>query len=143
MQKKKVFTLAVAGMVLLTMQAVPVSAASLEPSSPKPIALNRIITPQWVDTTLVVPSISKSKRSISVSLLISPKKSTVKSSGTLYLEQYSGGRWKEVKSWSVNASGTVDITKSYTGKSNVKYRTNVVVTTGSDKITATSSEITF
>ena len=66
MQKKKVFTLAVAGMVLLTMQAVPVSAASLEPSSPKPIALNRIITPQWVDTTLVVPSISKSKRSISV-----------------------------------------------------------------------------
>ena len=143
MQKKKVFTLVVAGMVVLTMQAVPVSAASLEPSSPEPLALSHIITPQWVDTTLVVPSISKLNRSISVSLLIQPKKSTAKSSGTLYLEQYSGGRWKEVKSWSISASGTVDITKSYTGKSKVKYRTKVVVTTGSDKITATSSEVTL
>lgn len=143
MQKKKVFALAVAGMMVLTMQTVPVSAASLGPSSPEPIVVSRIIKPQWVDTTLVVPSISKSKRSVSVSLLISPKKSTAKSSGTLYLEQYSGGSWKEVKSWSISASGTVNITKSYTGKSKVKYRTKVVVTTGSDKITATSSEITF
>lgn len=143
MQKKKVLALALACMVVLTIQATPVSAASLEASSPEPLTLSYIIIPQWVDTMLVVPSISKSNRSIFVSLLIQPKKNTAKSSGTLYLGQYSGGRWKEVRSWSISASGTVDITKSYTGKSKVKYRTKVVVTTGSDKITATSSEVTL
>ena len=104
---------------------------------------NRTIAPRWVSTTLVVPSISYSGRSISVALLITPKKSAEKSSGTLYLEQYVGGRWKTVTSWPISKSGTVDMTKSYTGTSKVKYRTKVVVTTGSDKITATSTEITL
>ena len=40
-----------------------------------------------------------------------------------YLEQYSGGQWKAVASWVISKTGTVDITKTYTGISNGRYRT--------------------
>lgn len=141
MQKKKTVVFALAFLMVMTVLTLPVSAASVVPATTHQAVENDIIVSRWISTTLVVPSIAKSGRSISVSLLITPKKSMEKSSGTLYLEYYMGGRWREVKSWSINQKGTVAITKSYTGRSKVKYRTKVVVTTGSDKITATSNEM--
>ncbi len=142
MNKKKITALTLTAMMTISFQAVSVSAASLELPNTTVVADNLAIT-RWVDTTMVIPSISNSGRDISVSVLIKPKKKTEKSVGTLYLQKYSGGKWKTEVSWSIDEEGTVDITKSYTGKSNVKYRTKVVVTTGSDEITATSSEITL
>ncbi len=143
MQKQKTILLILAAAVAMTMLTLPASAASAMPSINGQMLASRIISPRWASTTLVVPSITNSGRNISVSLLITPKKSAEKSSGTLYLEQYVGGSWKTVTSWVISKSGTVDMTKSCTGKSKEKYRTKVDVTTGSDRITATSTEITL
>lgn len=142
MKNKKVIAAALLAMMVASVQELPVYATSFVPSESGQVLESQIIAPRWTSTTLVVPSISNSGESISASILISPKQSSVKSAGTLYLEEYVGGRWKTAKSWSINKSGTVDITKTYTGKSNVKYRVKVVVTTGSDKVTAYSNEIT-
>lgn len=141
MRKKKTVVFAVVTMMVMTVLTLPVSATSVIPPATQQGLENHTVTPCWISTTLVVPSIAKSGRNISVSLFIAPKKSVEKSSGILYLEQYRGGRWQAVKSWTISQRGTVAITKSYTGKNKVKYRTKVVVTTGSDKITATSTEL--
>jgi hypothetical protein len=45
-------------------------------------------------------------------------------------------------SWSIDGTGSVSITKTYTGTMGITYRTRVVVTTGVDKIDATSTERT-
>lgn len=143
MKNKKAIAATFLAMMVVSVQALPVYPTSFAPPKSGQMLEYHTISPRWISTTLVAPSISNSGRSISASILISPKQSSAKSSGTLYLEQYVGGRWKTAKSWSINKSGTVDITKSYTGKSNVKYRVKVVVTTGSDNITAYSNEITL
>lgn len=143
MNKKKLTALTLAAMLAMSAQAVSVSAATMEPFNTKVEAVQHVIAPRWANTTKVVPSITNSGRSITVSVLIKPNESTEKSKGTLYLQKYNGRKWTTVKSWSIDEDGTVDITKSYTGKSKVKYRTKVVVTTGGDKITSTSSEITL
>ncbi|WMI81619.1 cell agglutination protein Mam3 [Anaerotignum sp. MB30-C6] len=143
MNKRKFTALTLTAMMAISVQAASVSAAPLEISNTEVVGSNQVIRPQWESTTMVIPSISNSGRSISVSVLITPKSKTEKSVGTVYLQKYSGRRWVTEKSWSIDDSGTVDITKTYTGKSKVKYRTKVVVTTGADKITATSSEITL
>ncbi|MDD4843752.1 MAG: cell agglutination protein Mam3 [Anaerotignum sp.] len=143
MNKKKLTALTLTALMTITVQAVSTSAASLETSNDEVVEAHGVITPRWVSTTMVIPSISNSGCSISVSLLITPKEDTETSEGTLYLQKYSGSRWQNVKSWTIDEEGTVDITKSYTGVKNVKYRTKVVVTTGEDDITATSSEITL
>lgn len=143
MKNKKVIVAILFAMMAISVQALPVYATSFAPSKSRQMLEHCTISPHWISTTLVVPSISNSGRSISASILISPKESSVESSGTLYLEEYSGGYWKTAKTWSINKSGTINITKSYTGKSNMTYRVKVVVTTGSDKITAYSTEITI
>jgi hypothetical protein len=144
MKKAKITLLALATVMAISTQAPLASAAALDSTMVVPANDSRmIITPRWSSTTLVIPTISYSGQSISVSILITPKQSGAKSSGTLYLEQYNGSRWQSVKSWSINKSGTVDITNTYSGKSGIKYRAKVVVTTGEDRITATSSEITL
>lgn len=83
-----------------------------------------------------------SGKQISVSVYISPKKSTTSSVGTLYLEKKVGNGWTPVTSWSIDGTGSVSITKTYTGTMGITYRTRVVVTTGVDKIDATSTERT-
>lgn len=138
----KLASLIMTGMIVTAVQTIPVSAATAVTIPPNTSEFY-VIMPRWASTSVVAPSISKSGRSISASVLISPKNKNIKSSGTLYLERYSGGSWKTVTSWSINKTGTVDITKLYRGKSNEKYRTKVSVTTGEDKITVTSNEITI
>lgn len=143
MKNKKVITATLLATTLMSFQAFPVYATSPVPSENEQGIECQTLTPRWTSTTMVAPSISNSGRSISASILISPKQSTTKSSGTLYLEEYADGRWRSVRSWSINQTGTVGITKTYTGKSKTKYRVKVIVTTGVDKITAYSNEITI
>lgn len=77
-----------------------------------------------------------------MSAVIAPKKQTTKSKGTLYLEKKSGNSWSPVTSWPIDGTGTISLTKTYTGTTGVTYRTRVVVTTGADEIDATSTERT-
>ncbi|GEM_PF-416047 len=138
-KKKAVFVMA--GILSAGMYAIPAAAETVTFSQASRLE-SYVVTPYWDSTILVKPSISKAGRTLSVSILITPKNSSIKSSGTLYLEQYSGGQWKTASSWTINKTGTVDITKTYKGTSKERYRTKVIVTTGTDNITATSNEIT-
>lgn len=137
--KKIVFVFVIA-LSFMFWPVLPEASSSNLPSCKTALAMDMVL-PRWNDTDIVQSSISNSGKTISVSLLIAPKKGTVKSSGSLYLEKYSGGKWTSVTSWSVDKTGNVDITKTYTGKSRVKYRAKAVVTVGVDEITALSSEI--
>ena len=143
LRKKKICALAAA--TTLVFSLVTTQAAATAPSTAPfrdPVD-NNLITPYWTSTNVVVPSITNSGRTISVSALISPKSKDTKSVGTLYLERYTNGQWYEIASWAINQSGTVSVTRSYTGRSGAKYRAKIVVTTGVDRITATSSEISI
>lgn len=77
-----------------------------------------------------------------VSVYISPISSTTTTTGKLYLEKKSGNGWTKVTSWTIDATGKVDVTKTYIGTIGVTYRTRVVVTTGADKIDVASNERT-
>ena len=68
--------------LLMTAHAVPASAASNAPESMSQTGSIQTITPRWESTNVVVPSISISGKQISVSVYISPKKSTTSSVGT-------------------------------------------------------------
>ena len=60
----------------------------------------------------------------------------------IQLEKKSGSSWSPVTSWPIDTTGTVSLTKTYTGTAGVTYRTRVVVTTGADKIDVASNERT-
>ena len=143
MKKKEIVTLALTTALLMTAHAVPASAASNAPESMSQTGSIQTITPRWESTNVVVPSISISGKQISVSVYISPKKSTTSSVGTLYLEKKVGNGWTPVTSWSIDGTGSVSITKTYTGTMGITYRTRVVVTTGVDKIDAKPGDIIF
>lgn len=123
MKKKEIVTLALTTALLMTAHAVPASAASNAPESMSQTGSIQTITPRWESTNVVVPSISISGKQISVSVYISPKKSTTSSVGTLYLEKKVGNGWTPVTSWSIDGTGSVSITKTYTGTMGITYRT--------------------
>ena len=83
MKKKEIVTLALTTALLMTAHAVPASAASNAPESMSQTGSIQTITPRWESTNVVVPSISISGKQISVSVYISPKKSTTSSVGKL------------------------------------------------------------
>ena len=142
--RKKVITTAVLVIALFAMsQAEPALASkNIAADTQLSIITAKEIAPQWNSTSMVSPTISISDKKISASVIIAPKKQSTASKGTLYLEKKSGRSWKPVASWPINATGTVSLTKPYTGKSGATYRTRVVVTTGADKIDRTSAERT-
>lgn len=102
-------------------------------------SINTDHRPLWDSTKIVVPSITVSGKQISVSVYISSISSATTTTGTLYLEEASGNSWTPVTSWPIDATGKVDITKTYCGTTGVTYRTRVVVTTGADEIDVASN----
>ena len=143
MGKKEIITTTLVAALFMTAQSVPVAAAeSATPNTSSPTMSAQAITLRLESTNMVVPAISISGRQISVSVVIAPKKQTTKSKGTLYLEKKSGNSWPPVTFWPIDGTGTVSFTKTYTGTTGSTYRTRVVVTTGVDKIDATSTERT-
>ena len=125
MKKKEIVTLALTTALLMTAHAVPASAASNAPESMSQTGSIQTITPRWESTNVVVPSISISGKQISVSVYISPKKSTTSSVGTLYLEKKVGNGWTPVTSWSIDGTGSVSITKTYTGTMGIENAYNI------------------
>ena len=138
-EKNVILALAVA--LLLTTYATPVLAAENPVVAGTAVSVQTIV-PLWENTKTVVPSISISGKRISVSVYISPISSTTTTTGKLYLEKKSGNGWTKVTSWTIDATGKVDVTKTYIGTIGVTYRTRVVVTTGADKIDVASNERT-
>lgn len=67
---------------------------------------------------------------------------TITTKGNLFLEKKEDNGWKIVSTWAINTTGTVNMVKNYRGTTGITYRARVVVTTGSDKIDAVSTEQT-
>lgn len=141
--KKRMAVLALFSMIFLTTAyAIPASAVTVDPMTSRKSISGKIVLPKWESTDMVIPSISVSGTQLSVSVLISPKKPTTTTTGTLYLEKKVGNAWTEVASWPIDGTGTVSITKNYRGTKGVTYHTRVVVTTGADDIDLVSTERT-
>ncbi len=71
-------------------------------------------------------------------MYIKASKSSGVIKGTLYLEKYVSNNWTTETSWRISGTGSTSLSKSYTGKSGVKYRIKVVVTIGGETVTVYS-----
>ena len=140
--KKEMLALALSATLVMSAFSSAASAADLPSNGLPQDDCRAVVGIKRESTNVVVPSISISGKTVSASLYISPKKPTIATTGTLYLEKKSGSSWTSVASWAINTTGTVNMTKTYRGTSGVTYRTRVVVTVGVDSIDVVSSERT-
>ena len=97
----------------------------------------------WSDTLLCKCYISSSGNTITSTLIVTANNTNTSISGTMYLEKYEGGTWKNVNSWNVSGWGQVTRSPTYNGVSGKKYRARISLTVGSDQINSTSNEITL
>lgn len=97
-----------------------------------------IVSPMWDNISDISPRISSSGTTLYPEVYIGAKSSTASISGTMYLEKYSSGRWRNVTSWSFKGTSSVSVSKSYNGTSGTTYRTRVVITVDGEKTRATS-----
>lgn len=139
MRKTKSVTFALITTLLMIVNVATVLAAG----NTVDVASQETITPRWENTFIATSHIAISGKKISASASIEPKKSTIATTGTLYLEKKSGNGWVTVTSWAINETGSVSVVKTYNGTTGVTYRTRLVATVGADKIETTSNECTI
>lgn len=140
--KKAIVTLIIVSGLVMSRPITDVLATEISSEASKDTIFNQAVESRWKSTNLVVPSISISGKQISVEAYISPKKMTITTKGNLFLEKKEDNGWKIVSTWAINTTGTVNMVKNYRGTTGITYRARVVVTTGSDKIDAVSTEQT-
>lgn len=140
--KKAIVTLIIVSGLVMSRPITDVLATEISSEASKDTIFSQAVESRWKSTNLVVPSISISGKQISVEAYISPKKMTITTKGNLFLEKKEDNGWKIVSTWAINTTGTVNMVKNYRGTTGITYRARVVVTTGSDKIDAVSTEQT-
>ena len=140
--KKAIVTLIIVSGLVMSRPITDVLATEISSEASKDTIFSQAVESRWKSTNLVVPSISISGKRISVEAYISPKKMTITTKGNLFLEKKEDNGWKIVSTWAINTTGTVNMVKNYRGTTGITYRARVVVTTGSDKIDAVSTEQT-
>ncbi len=126
------FILIVGGMTFTTPALQPQSVQSFGTG-------DAIITPFWVDIAEISPMIDAEGTTLYPEASVTAQSPSTKIKGTMYLEKYSSGKWQSVKSWSFSGTGSVFVSKSYSGTSGTTYRTRVSVTVGSETAQATSN----
>ena len=97
-----------------------------------------VVMPRWTNISDIIPAISASGRTVYPETYVKAQSSTVKITGTMYLEKYSYGKWTRVTSWSISGTGSASLSKSYSGTIGTEYRTRIVVTVGAESAEATS-----
>lgn len=119
--------------------SMAITAPALQPQGTQSFSTgDAIITPFWVDIAEISPMLDADGTTLYPEVSVTAETSSAKIKGTMYLEKYSSGRWKTAKSWSFSGTGSVFVSKSYSGVSGTKYRTRVSVTIGSETAQATS-----
>ncbi len=137
MKMKKVAVKIAAFLVIVGSMAT--TASALQPQGAISISTgDTIITPFWVDIAEISPMLDADGTTLYPEVSVTAETSSAKIKGTMYLEKYSSGRWKTAKSWSFSGTGSLFVSKSYSGVSGTKYRTRVSVTIGSETAQATS-----
>lgn len=124
---------------LVIVGSMATTASALQPQGAQSIStVDTIITPFWVDIAEISPMLDADGTTLYPEVSVTAETSSSKIKGTMYLEKYSSGRWKTAKSWSFSGTGSLFVSKSYSGVSGTKYRTRVFVTIGSKTAQATS-----
>lgn len=129
--------------VLLVSYSVPAYAASATMERLEASSCEETKGIMWSDTMLCKCYISSSGNTITSTLIVTANNTNTSISGTMYLEKYEGGTWKNVNSWNVSGLGQVTMSPTYNGVSGKKYRARISLTVGSDQINSTSNEITL
>ena len=96
---------------------------------------------RWGKATEAVAFVYTSGKKVYAEASIKPNKDTYAVKGYLYLEQKSGRTWKEVKSWRINETGAVSLSKSYAYTKGNIYRARLEVTVSGEKINVISDEL--
>jgi hypothetical protein len=99
---------------------------------------HQVIAPMWSNISFISPDISSNGKILYPEVYIEAKSFSGSISGKMYLERYDTGRWLGVTSWSINGTGSVFLSKSYTGVSGVAYRTRVSVNVDGETAEAVS-----
>lgn len=89
---------------------------------------------QSVNARQVEPFIYVSGNKLKASVIIKVKDSAYKVSGNLYLEEKSGKRWIKARTWEIDQTGDVNITKSVNYTSGHTYRVRVDVSINGENI---------
>lgn len=126
------FILIVGSMAITAPAAQPRSVQSLSPGG-------AIVTPFWVNIAEISPMLDWEGTTLYPEVSVTAQTPSAKITGTMYLEKYASGKWQSVKSWSFSGTGSLFISKSYSGVSGSTYRTRVSVTVGSESAQATSN----
>ena len=138
MKIKKASVLVSSLVIAISLMSTPVLA--VQPQATVLSGSSTIITPFWTNTASAQANISSSNRTLKPSTYISAKSTSTKISGTLYLEKKSGSSWQNVTSWSISGTGSIAVSKSYTGTSGTIYRARVVASVGGESVECTSAE---
>lgn len=97
-----------------------------------------IYQPRWANTDSVDIMLEKTSSGIEASVIIIPDNNE-KIKGRLYLQKYTNGSWRTVKSWRFSGRDYTEVCESYSTSSGT-YRAKVEVKVGSDNITMYSFE---
>lgn len=121
MSKLKKF-LCILAAILLTTKVTPM----LVLAAPGSNATTQTISLRWANIASAEAGISASGTTVKPSVAVTATNSSYKISGTLYLEKQSGSSWINVTSWPVSGTGTLRMSKSYTGTTGITYRSSTM-----------------
>ena len=126
--------------LLMIVGNMAITTPAAQPRDTQPFNLgDSIITPFWVNISEIAPRIDAEGTTLYSEVSVTAETPSAKINGTMYLEKYSSGRWQSVKSWSISGTGSLLVSKSYSGVRGTTYRTRVSVTVGSETAQATSN----
>ncbi len=130
--------------LLMIVGSMAITTSAMEPQSVQALGTgNIIITPFWTEIFEITPMIDAAGTTLYPEVSVTAEVPSAKITGTMYLEKYASGKWSSVKSWSFSGTGSVFVSKSYSGVSGTTYRTRVSVTVGSETAQATSNSLSI
>lgn len=98
-----------------------------------------VATPRWANIAVLNPYLKSSGTTLYPDVQITAKSDSAGITGTMYLQEYSGGRWINVADWDIGDVGSTFVSGEYEGESGYKYRTKVVVTVNGERGTVYSA----
>jgi len=142
---KKTCSVAVVIISAISLFAVPVHAQSLAQVHTNIDGLydgnSAIVVPAWSETSTAMARISTSGTTVFPSMHVRAINSATRISGTMILEESRNGSWVSVATWTVSATGVLNVERTFFGTSGTTYRTRFVVTVGSERIERTSASV--
>lgn len=141
MNFKKIFVILSALVMVIGISTNTVKAIDFQNSNM--VISNANVKPLWNNTSSIFVDLYSSGRILNAETLIKPYSSNADVSGTLYLERLSNGRWITESSWTISGTGSVSISRSYSGTRGNTYRTRVSANVNGERASSTSRSVSL